>query len=227
LALGLLAGATAPPPAGADPPEGQGGARPPGRSIPDSPIRFSIAGGAGTVGPDGAPRDPPGDLDAFLRRQLARANEIFVPVGVTFAEAGRDRLPDGHGVLDDRGDRHALGPLVADDAIHVFVVAFLRDVDEPERSRQGVHWTPRGVPGLRPGAHLIILAGYAHDGVLAHELGHYLGNPRHSDAPGNVMSYDWGERAVPVFDRAQTRRIQRFLRRAWAAGTFDPDKPVR
>lgn len=189
------------------------------------PVRFSIAPNAGRLGPDGEPRARRADPATFLAAQLARANEIFRPLGVSFVEAGRDILPPRHGRMEDRRDRHALGPRVAEGVIHVFVVAFLRDVDEPGRSRMGVHWTPRGVDGIRPGAHLIILAGYAHEGVLAHELGHYLGNPRHSDQVGNVMSYDWGERPVPVFDPTQARRIRRFLDRAFRGAAFDPDKP--
>jgi hypothetical protein len=70
------------------------------------------------------------------------------------------------------------------------------------------------------GAHLVVLAGYAGPGILAHELGHYLGNRRHSDVPGNVMSYDWAGRTTPVFDADQTRRMRRFVRRALASGAL-------
>ena len=43
--------------------------------------------------------------------------------------------------------------------------------------------------------------------VLAHELGHFLGNPEHSEVAGNLMSYQLTDE-VPVLDHAQIGRVR-------------------
>ena len=63
--------------------------------------------------------------------------------------------------------------------INCFIVASLRDIDDASQMRSGVHWRSR----THAGAHYVILASIAPLGVLAHELGHFLGNPQHSDSP--------------------------------------------
>ena len=113
-----------------------------------------------------------------------------------------------HAAMEDRSDRHALGDLLAADSINVFVVVSLRDVDDPSVMRQGVHWRPHG----RRHLHYIILSSVAGETTLAHELGHFFGNP-HSDTPDNVMSYSRDGAVPPFFDDAQLRRIRRFARR--------------
>jgi hypothetical protein len=71
-----------------------------------------------------------------------------------------------------------------------------------------VHWHSRTYKG----AHFVILSSRSHDiNVLAHELGHFLGNPQHSEVHGNLMSYDRGEE-LPVLDDNQFRKMQRALR---------------
>jgi hypothetical protein len=80
------------------------------------------------------------------------------------------------------------------------------DVDEPGRERRGVHWYKAGTS--RP--HVIIVSTLAGDYVLAHELGHYFGNPAHSPVAGNLMSYVPGIRP-PFLSDEQKRRIQRAL----------------
>src|SRR5690606_10281460 len=96
-----------------------------------------------------------------------------------------------------------------------FVVSSLRDVDDPSRYRQGVHWRPRGV-GAPDGAHFVITSSIAGPTVLAHELGHYFGNG-HTDVPGNITSYERGE-GPPFFDGDQVRRIHARLRGFLDAG---------
>src|SRR5262249_11579326 len=82
--------------------------------------------------------------------------------------------------------------------INVFVVDTLRDVDDPTRMRQGVHWHA-------PPAHYVILSRAASPTVLAHELGHFFGNA-HSTTVDNLMSYDRAtERSF--IDERQARRI--------------------
>lgn len=162
------------------------------------PIRFAVAHVDG---------EPVVDA-AWLETRLRWANRIFETAGVGFEAARIEPLDDAHATLENRRDRHALGALLVPDVINVFVVASLRDVDDPSRMRQGVHWRPRGYPG----AHLVIVSQSGGETVLAHELGHFFGNRQHSETPGNIMSYDRGDGA-PFLDDAQIAIIRRFARR--------------
>jgi len=71
----------------------------------------------------------------------------------------------------------------------------------------GVHWRSRG----RHRAHFVIVAASAWVTTLAHELGHFFGNPHHP-TPGNLMSYE-GRTETSGFDALQGRRIAAHLRR--------------
>jgi len=73
--------------------------------------------------------------------------------------------------------------------------------------RRGVHWHSQ----LHEGRHFVIISSIAGPNVLAHELGHYLGNPAHSDVAGNLMSYTPGE-GLPVLDEKQQKRLGRSIR---------------
>ncbi|MCB9591531.1 MAG: hypothetical protein H6719_02255 [Sandaracinaceae bacterium] len=148
--------------------------------------------------------------DAWIAGQVENANTIFSPHGVTFRVVERHTMPEAHARLENRRDRHALGHLQHPQRIDVFLVRSLRDVDEPERMRQGVHWRPRG-DAFDARAHLVIVSSIAGPTVLAHELGHYFGNG-HSDVPGNIMSYERGD-VPPFFDATQVARIRFSLRR--------------
>jgi hypothetical protein len=151
--------------------------------------------------------------DAWIAIEVENANAIFRDHGVGFRVVDRHRADSTHARMETRHDRHSLGRLMHAQRIDLFAVRSLRDVDDPSRYRQGVHWRPRGV-GARDGAHFVIISSIAGPTVLAHELGHYFGNP-HSDTPGNIMSYERGE-VPPFFDDVQSVRIrasaQRFLR---------------
>lgn len=164
-----------------------------------------------TVAQDG--RRPVVDR-AWVDAQVSTANALFRPHGVTFRVTERHTMGSEHARLETRADRHALGALLHPRSIDWFVVASLRDVDEPERFRQGVHWRPRG-SGFPPDAHFVVVSAIAGPTVLAHELGHYFGNG-HSDVPGNVMSYEPGE-GPPSFDSVQARRIRDAARRFLAS----------
>jgi hypothetical protein len=94
--------------------------------------------------------------------------------------------------------------------INVFVVESLKDVDEENRYRFGVHWRP----STRPGARYVILSSTAPATVLVHELGHYFGNP-HSTVADNVMSYVRTGADV-FFDAPQIATIRATARRAIA-----------
>lgn len=145
--------------------------------------------------------------NSFVARQVARANEIFGPYGVAFEVLRMDH-PPMLARMASRADRDGLASHVEPGVLHCFIVAALLDVDEPGRVRRGVHWH---AGGRSTGAHYVILSAIAEPDVLAHELGHFLGNPRHSDTPGNLMSYEHGA-ALPFLDATQQRRLQRALR---------------
>lgn len=155
--------------------------------------------------------------DAWLTERREWANRIFEPAGLSFERRSvRDLAPE-HARLETRRDRHALGEHMRDEVINVFVVASLRDVDDPSRYRQGVHWRPAG----HPGKHLVIVSATAGPTVLAHELGHFFGNRRHPETAGNIMSYSRRD-GVPFFDDTQIRRIRRFTRRFLRTGELVP-----
>ncbi len=156
---------------------------------------------------------------AWLDAQLENANTIFRPHGLSLRVTARHRMGREHARLETRRDRHALGALQHARTIDWFVVTSLRDVDEPDRYRQGVHWRPRG-PGYPPNAHFVIVSAIAGPTVLAHELGHYFGNG-HSAVPGNIMSYERGD-VPPFFDAVQAQRIRGMARRFMAAGELVP-----
>jgi hypothetical protein len=143
---------------------------------------------------------------AFVEERLAAANRIYAPYGVAFARTAMLPLGVKHAELESRDDRDALGAEVGRGVIDCFVVRSLRDVDEPPRLRQGVHWHSR----THPGAHFVVLSSIAGPDVLAHELGHFLGNPAHSTTPGNLMSYQRGTEP-PFLDPDQVARLERAL----------------
>lgn len=142
--------------------------------------------------------------EAFIDRQVETANRIYAPYGVQFERRERHDRDARAAHMATRADRDALGAFVRPHWINVFVVASLMDVDEAERVRRGVHWhSARHVP-----AHYLILSRISFDAVLAHELGHFLGNPRHSETPGNLMSYHHTD-MLPFLDDAQQKRLHR------------------
>jgi hypothetical protein len=144
--------------------------------------------------------------EAFVDRQVATANRIFAPYGVQFERRELHEHDACAARMETRADRDALGAFVRPQCINVFVVASLRDVDEPPRIRRGVHWHSAS----HAPAHYLILSRISFDAVLAHELGHFLGNPRHSRTPGNLMSYQHTE-VLPFLDEPQQRRLQQSL----------------
>lgn len=145
--------------------------------------------------------------DAFVAERFARANQIFAPYGVQFEVRERKPIDERHAALETRADRNALGTYFARGTLHLFCVASLRDVDEADRMRRGVHWHST----TRAGAHYVIVSSIAGVDVLAHELGHYLGNPEHSDVAGNLMSYEHTE-VLPFLDDTQQAKLRRRLK---------------
>jgi hypothetical protein len=158
---------------------------------------------------------------SFIEQRLAQANRIFAQYGVGFTEHSGGVVPATHAAIESRSDRDALGSYVRAGVINCFLVRSLRDVDDPARVRRGVHWHVQG----RRDVHFVILSAIAEAGVLAHELGHFLGNARHSEVPGNLMSYQRGS-GLPVLDRVQLRRAERSICHYVRSGELRlPDEP--
>ncbi len=155
--------------------------------------------------------------DAWLDEQVAQANAIFAPSDTAFVVRERRTMGAEHAHMEDRSDRHALADMLVARSINVFVVASLRDVDDPTLMRRGVHWRSAN----HPGTHHVILSAISGPTVLAHELGHFFGNP-HSDTPNNIMSYERDREVLPFFDAEQLRRIRRFRRRFLASEELVP-----
>ena len=149
----------------------------------------------------------------FVAERVARANEIFEPYGVQLVALKAKTLAGKHAALENKDDRDALGAFTERGAIDCFFVRSLRDVDDPEQMRRGVHWHSR----THEGKHYVIVSSIAGPNVLAHELGHYLGNPGHSEVAGNLMSYIAGE-GLPILDSKQLAKMQRAIRRYLRSG---------
>jgi len=159
--------------------------------------------------------------DAWIDAQLAEAERLFAPHGVHFAKASRRLSGSLYAKMETRADRDALYAMMRPNVINVFVVASLKDVDEKDRWRMGVHWRP----SQKTSARYIILAANAAPAVLAHELGHYFGNP-HSPTPDNVMSYTRTGGAL-YFDAPQIARIRATARRYIAEREIVPLPPAK
>jgi hypothetical protein len=154
---------------------------------------------------------------AFIEERIAPATEIYAPYHVSFVVQKRLPLPAAHAHLSSRADRDALARYLERKVINCFVVASLRDVDEPERMRRGVHWHA----ATRGDAHFVIISTLGGRDVLSHELGHFLGNPEHSPTPGNLMSYEHGP-MLPFLDAPQLKRLERSLRGYFKRGELVP-----
>jgi hypothetical protein len=157
---------------------------------------------------DGAPvRD-----EAWVASQITEANALFSRAGVSFRWTLVKELAAAHTEMHTRDDRDALSALTEPrGVVDIFLVAALEDVDEPGRMRKGVCWTHRP-----DGKRYIVLSAEAPKQVLAHELGHFFGNP-HTTVPDNLMSYSRTGGDVS-FDDSQIDKIRSFSRRFLDSG---------
>jgi hypothetical protein len=164
--------------------------------IPALPVSVAVATESGK----------PAQGGAWIDAQLAEAERLLGGAGVHLQKAALRALPESFAHLETRRDRDALTAQLQPGVINVFVVASLRDVDDPSLHRMGVHWQPRGTPRR----HYVIVAASALPSTLAHELGHFFGNG-HSAVKNNLMSYDRDGGAV-FLDATQQGKIQAFAR---------------
>lgn len=153
----------------------------------------------------------------WLSVELDAAQALFTPFGVRFTKTAGAPLEARLAHMETRADRDALATHMAPHVIDVFVVDSLRDVDDTSQMRRGVHWHAPS------GAHYLILVASAPATVLAHELGHYFGNP-HSQVVDNVMSYERSGAAV-FFDADQGKRIAAKARAYVRSGELSPLTP--
>ena len=157
--------------------------------------------------------------DAWIAAQLAEVERLFTPFGLSFASVESRAIAPAQAHAETRRDRDAFTAALHPGVVNVFVVASLRDVDDPSRMRMGVCWSPRGDGA--GGARYVIVSSIARPSVLAHELGHYFGNP-HSKVPNNVMSYDRTAGVAPFFDAAQGKVLRRTARTLFQRGVLQP-----
>jgi hypothetical protein len=138
--------------------------------------------------------------DAWIDAQWAAVDRLYAPMGIRFERRWAEPLPETSARLETKEDRDALGDHFVQGAINVFFVKSLLDIDEIGRIRMGVCWR---APGNK---RFVAVASNAKPTVLAHELGHFLGNG-HSKVVDNVMSYD--RTGGPVFfDATQKKTIR-------------------
>lgn len=158
---------------------------------------------------------------ARLVAWVERANAIFAPYELQFV-LGPTELLDAPVDAVVRADRDALARQVTPEVLNLFVVRELMDIHEPGRIRSGVHWK-----ALRRGerVHCIIMASHAVEGILAHELAHFFGNPKHRHVPGNLVGYIPGP-GLPRLDPDQEKRLRRALRRMVRSDELVPRAPA-
>ena len=138
--------------------------------------------------------------DAWIDAQWAAVDRLYAGIGIRFERRWVDPLPETSARLETKEDRDALGDHFVEGAINVFFVKSLLDIDEIGRIRMGVCWR---APGNK---RFVAVASNAKRTVLAHELGHFLGNG-HSKVVDNVMSYD--RTGGPVFFDATQKKTMR------------------
>jgi hypothetical protein len=178
--------------------------------IPPLPISLAVAE------VDGAPvRDA-----AWVDAELAQAHALYAPVGITLRRVASRALPAARARIETRDDRDALASSVEPHRVNVFVVASLRDVDDPSLYRMGVHWRSR----VRPARHYAIVASDARAITLAHELGHFFGLD-HTKVVNNVMSYA-SDGGPPFFDERQAARVRAMARMYIEARLLEPAGPA-
>lgn len=164
-----------------------------------------------------APEGKPIVDASWLAARVDRANAIFAPYDLQFVLGDIEPMDAPIEALV-RADRNALARRVAPAVLNLFIVARLMDIHEKGRIRRGVHWKARH-RGQR--VHYVIMAAYANEGILAHELAHFFGNPKHRHVPGNLVGYVPGL-GLPTLDPDQERRLRRALRRMLQSGELVP-----
>jgi hypothetical protein len=212
-AVVLLAalGALAVPPASAQPARGKPAASPKARKpvpmLPALPLSIAVAVEAGK----------PVVTDAWVNMRVREAQRLLRPHGVAVESVKRRALADRYAALEVAADRDALAAELEPKLINVFIARSVRDIDKPDRFIMGVRW--RLLRNLRKD--YVILSALALPTTLAHELGHYFGNP-HSPVDNNIMSYKRSDPSAVKFNAAQGARMRQVVRRHLRFGRLMP-----
>ncbi len=183
----------------------------PAGAKPDDPIPTLLLNIAVAEEAGGPVRD-----DAWIDAQVAQVERFFGPLGVHFRKVAQRPLAERFGHLETRKDRDALDAVRVKGMVNVFVVASLRDVDDPKLYRMGVHWRNGAIPFHR----YVILSAEALPTTLAHELGHY-GGLDHSQVVNNLMSYNRTSDQV-FLDPGQAKVVRSLVRLAFASKEIVP-----
>lgn len=127
------------------------------------------------------------EVAAHVTAWLGEADRVYASFGVSFGLAAQDVLVSGtKSHVESGSDRQQFGALCVHNAVNVFLVNQLGDVDKPGAQISGVNWAGRHVQPY------IFVAAIARKATLAHELGHWLGLG-HVPQRNNLMSYDRDE----------------------------------
>lgn len=147
---------------------------------PAPPVAATLPLSIAVATTDGAPAQ----TDAWIDAQILEAQRLYNAFGIYFRKAEVRAVDARFAQLESRADRDALATQLKKGFLNVFVVASLRDVDDPKLYRMGVHWAPNG--DLK--RQYCIVAKTARRTTMAHEIGHYFGL-QHTQVPDNLMSY--------------------------------------
>jgi hypothetical protein len=155
--------------------------------------------------------------DAWVRDQLATANDRFADVGIGFQLLGRETLPPDFDRIDSPGERDRVGRA----AVHkgeILWIAPQRLIDlDGHSKRRGVHWRDRADPrGEDVRRRWVIVAADAFPLVLAHELGHFFGLPHGSERTSFMNKRDAPGRPLWTDRRLTSRERRRVVARAAA-----------
>jgi len=141
-------------------------------------------------------------------RWLTKASELMADAGVTFRAASLKTETMDSAIVPSVAVRNQLVSRAKfDGTIHLYVARKVSDIDKEGGWIAGVHWRYWGSKKSMKGQHCVILSASA-CGVetLAHEFGHFFGEP-HTKAPDNIMCSP-GRRAGATFSAAQITRIK-------------------
>lgn len=155
--------------------------------------------------------------DAWIAKQWAAVDRLYAEFGIRFERRESHELTQKNARLETKEDRDALGEHFVEGVVNVFFVKALMDIDEIGRVRMGVCW--RAPKQKR----FVAVASNAGPTVLAHELGHFLGNG-HSKVMDNVMSYDRSGGRV-FFDSQQKKTMRATAMQLLRDGIVKGERP--
>lgn len=125
-----------------------------------------------------------GDTRVWLDTQLAEANRLFAPAGISFVVTTLEPIHEDHRHIRTREDRDRLGhDRFQRGTVDVYIVGYLGDVDVVGQEIRGVHWRSQKDRSRR----WVVVSTVSPPKVLAHELGHFFGLP-HSRYPESIMN---------------------------------------